>query len=101
MTEDELLEEFTRVTTTPDGITLECLVIDWPHPSRPESEWVAVKMLPAGSTPEKIETARRALLQRRRFFHTCRLCDERKPLGWMMDNGICQSCGTSKLGVVF
>lgn len=101
MNDDELLEAFTRVTPTPDGITLECCVIDWPHPSRPESEWIKVKTLPADSTPEKIETARRALLQRRRFFRTCRLCDERHPLGWMMEDGICQSCGESKLGVVF
>jgi rRNA maturation endonuclease Nob1 len=62
---------------------------------------MAVKTLPAGSTPDTIEIARRALLQRRRFFRTCRLCGERNPLGWMMDDGMCQSCGESKLGVVF
>jgi hypothetical protein len=101
MTDDELRNEFTRVTTAEDGITLECCVITWPHPSQPASEWRVVKTLPAGSTPETLETARRALLQRRRFFRTCRLCDEHQPLGWMMDNGICQSCGSSRLGVVF
>ena len=101
MTDDELLTEFTRVTTTDEGVRLECLVITWPHPSRPESTWVVVKTLPAGATGESLATARRALLQRRRFFRVCRLCHERKPVGWMMGNGICQECGETRLGVEF
>ena len=100
MTDDELLKEFTRVISADEGVTLECCVIAWPHPSRPESEWVVAKTLSAGATVESIANTRRALLQRRRFFRVCRLCAERKPVGWMIDKGICQSC-EEKLGVVF
>ena len=101
MTDDELLAEFTRVSSEADGAVLECLEITWPHPSTPESCWVWVRTLSRGLAPGEIEAARRALLQLPRFFRVCRRCGERHPMGWMMDKDTCQSCAEEKLGVVF
>ncbi len=101
MTDDEVLNEFTRVIAGKAGPMLECLTISWPHPSTPESHWVPVKTLPAGAAPETVESERRDLLQRGRFFRTCAMCGERQPLGWMCDDKVCQSCASAKLGVVF
>ncbi len=101
MDDEELIDEFTRVVVAPEGARLECMLISWPHPSRPESEWVAVKTLPASATAEKIALARRRLLRRRRFFGVCARCHQRKPEGWMHDAVICQSCAERYLDVQY
>jgi hypothetical protein len=101
MTDDDLLADFTRVTTGEAGTTLECMVITWPQPHRPDSHWVPVRTLPSDFTPGEIEAARRALLKLRRYFKVCRLCGERKPDGWMMDKDVCHSCAEEQMGVVF
>lgn len=101
MNNKKLLAEFTRVVETPDGSCLECLVISWPHPSRPSSRWKKVKTLPTGSTAEEIGAAQRLLLQDPRFFNVCKMCHERNPLGWMCQDDVCQACAAGRLDVVF
>ena len=94
------LAEFTRVVETPDGRAIEFNDLQWPSPSRPEAHWVQRIVLRMGATSEEVEDARRSLLQRLDCFRTCTLCAQPNPVGWMLDESVCQSCGTSELGAV-
>lgn len=101
MNNDQLIQQFTRVKATPDGLRVECQVISWPRPSRPSSRWKPVQTLPTGSTAEKIGAAQRLLLQDPRFFNVCTMCHERNPMGWMCQDDVYQACAAGRLGVVF
>ena len=101
MNHDRLIQQFTRVKASPEGLSVECQVISWPHPSRPRSRWVKVETLAAATPEEEILAARLRLLKMPRFFGVCRMCRERKPKGWMHSERVCQSCAEAKLGVVY
>jgi len=97
----EILESFTR--QRPDGtdLVLEVAVISWrAGPHTPETNFVEVCRMAIHTAPEEISRARRALLDRRRFFKVCSMCHERNPVGWMHDAKVCQGCAERHLGVV-
>lgn len=101
MNNDQLIQQFTRVKATPNGLRVECQVISWPHPHRPRSRWVKVETLAATTSAEEIIAARLHLLQVARFFGVCQMCRERQPKGWMHSERVCQSCAEAHLGVLY
>jgi len=67
----------------------------------PETPWEEVKRLPPTTKESEITKQHKQLLQRRRFFRVCTVCNERQPNGWMHDAEICQRCAEKTLGVVY
>lgn len=95
-----LLDDFTRIRIEPDAIVLEIQTLAWDGHT-PETHWEEVKRLPPTTKESEITKQHKQLLQRRRFFRVCTVCNERQPNGCMHDDEICQSCAEKTLGVVY
>lgn len=98
MTDEEIKQQFIRVS--PSGDRLEVLVISWDGHT-PVDAWVNFELLPEGAGRVEIEAATEKALGSKRFFRRCRRCKQLKPLGWMNDSKMCQSCAEQFLGVVY
>jgi len=98
-TDQELLNEFVKVTEYPDVIVIFVGEITWSG-HVPDLNWVPLIALPIGTPASKVQKQAEAVLQRRRYFAVCESCSNRNPLGWMTDLVTCQSC-SERLGVVF
>ena len=98
--DQEILEEFTRVTFEADRICLEVCDVTWNGPAEPVSTWMTVKVLPPNLDRSVLLRLRKELLKRQRFFKTFDLCGQRNPSGWMDSSHSCQSCAERCLGVV-
>ena len=101
MTDAELLEEFTDVQKRPDGIAIRVCKITWASPSEPKTEWLTAAILPANATKADVVKARQDSLENKTYFAVCTECRARKPIGWMEDDNICQSCAQQNHGVVY
>jgi hypothetical protein len=97
----EVLAEFTRARADGDAIAVEVCEISWPTPHTPELKWTEILRVRGEITEKEILKQRARLLQRRHFFKVCKTCGERKPVGWMHDQSMCQGCASQQLGVVY
>jgi len=102
-TDADLIRHAIRTVQDADGdrIIIEAQVVHWPHPHRPELEWVQAAELPADASEADIVAAVIKVLRRRRFFKICRECGERTLSGSMYDRVTCHTCAETKYGVVY
>ncbi len=100
MTNHELRKEFIRIETTQNEVQILVHEIRWHGPHTPIHTWAVGKSLPATASEAEVEKATAAILQDHRYFRTCLECGERKPLGWMNDERICQGCAVANHGIV-
>lgn len=102
MNDANLIADFIRTVPAHDGGTVvEVCTISWPLPYDPQSTWVAVSVLPAGSSQKGVERAMAKVLRDKRYFRVCQECEERNPVGWMHNTKICQSCAEKHHGVCY
>ena len=101
MTIRELVDEFTDARPTVSGIAIRVRRISWPLPYEPRSRWCRVKLLPADADETTVMDARRSVLLDARHFAVCGECRQRRPVGWMSDARLCQSCAERNHGVVY
>jgi hypothetical protein len=99
MTDNELLQEFVRVTKYPDVIVIFVGEIRW-RGHEPDLSWIPLLALPVDASPDKVHKANLSVLTRKRYFAVCQECNEKKPSGWMLGADECQSCA-EKRGVRF
>ena len=99
MNDRELLEEFIRVERDADQVRIMVCKIHWDGPYTPVSTWVIGMELPATATETKVNSATASILEDVRYFRVCRECEQRKPVGWMHDDRICQGCAEANHGV--
>ena len=53
------------------------------------------------SSEVEIEKATARILEDDGYFQVCNECGERKPLGWMLNESLCQECAQANHGVVY
>jgi hypothetical protein len=97
----ELLKEFIRVERTESRVRIRIRKIHWDGPGTPVSTWEIAKSLSGTASASAIEKATAGILQDHRYFLTCDECGGRKPVGWMLNESICQGCAETNHGVVF
>ena len=100
MNDRELRREFVRVERTEERVQILVREIRWDGPYTPISTWAIARTLPAIPSESEIENAVARILEDDRYFQVCNECGERKPLGWMHDESICQGCAEANHGVV-
>ena len=101
MTDRELLKEFIRIEKTGKEVQILVRKIRWEGPHTPIHKWVVGKSLPDTTSESEIENAVARIVEDPRYFLTCHECGERKPHGWMLNEGLCQECAQTKHGVVY
>ena len=100
MNDRELLDEFVRVERDADQVRIMVREIHWDGPHTPVSTWVLGQELPVTATETEVNSATLSILDDARYFRPCRECEQRKPVGWMHDDRICQGCAEANHGVV-
>jgi len=55
--------------------------------------------LPLGADQADTDQAVIKVLRRRKYFKVCKECGERKPVGLMWEENICQGCGERNHGL--
>lgn len=98
MTPEDLIQEYTQVTATPDAIELWVMRVEW-HGQEPQSTWHLIKRLPVETLPEEIQRQQYTLLKRKRYFATCQTCRHLLSTGHM-NRQTCHSC-MAKQGIIF
>ena len=101
MNDRELRKEFIRIEKKQNEVQILVHEIRWQGPYTPIHAWVVGKSLPATASEVEIEKATAGILEDHGYFRTCLECGERKPLGWMNDERICQHCAQANYGVVY
>jgi hypothetical protein len=101
MTDRELRKEFIRIEKTQNEIQIFAREIRWDGPHTPIHTWAVGKSLPDTASETEIENATVSILRDDRYFRTCLECGERKPLGWMLNESLCQECAQANHGVVY
>lgn len=101
MNDKELIQEF--ITTIRNNDFTEIIVkeIYWPNPHTPESKLTIAKTLMGNLTKAEIDEEIVKIINNKKYFGQCKMCDERNPNGWMHDDKICQSCSEEHLGVTY
>ena len=100
MNDTELLKEFIRIEKTQNEVQIRVHEIRWQGPHTPIHTWAVGKSLPATAAKSEIENAAARILENPRYFRTCAECGQRKPLGWMQKDRICQECAVVNHGAV-
>ena len=101
MTDSELLREFIRVKKTEKEVQILVHEIRWDEPSTPIHTWEVAKTLPGTASKSTIDREVAGLLEDPCYFRTCFECGERKPVGWMSGDIMCQECAQTNHGVVY
>ena len=101
MNDTELIKDFIRVEKTQNEVQILVHEIRWDGPHTPIHTWAVAKSLPAAASEADVEKATARILEDPRYFLTCHECGERKPLGWMLGDCICQECAQTHHGVVY
>jgi hypothetical protein len=101
MNDRELRKEFIRVERSEEKVEIFVREIRWEGPHTPISTWVIFTSLPATASEAEIEEATVGILEDDGYFQVCNECDERKPLGWMLNESHCQECAQANHGVVY
>ncbi|HEY1081971.1 MAG TPA: hypothetical protein VGE29_06905 [Prosthecobacter sp.] len=93
MTENDIVEKYTRIVKTTLGQWVQAMVVKEPLSKAPVITWKGIgRMLPVRALPENVEQARRAVLKDRRFFRQCEQCGEIRPVSLIQDSGVCVDC---------
>ena len=100
MNNRELREEFIRVERTVTAVQILVHEIRWEGSHTPIHTWAAAERLPNTASEAEIENAAARILENPRYFRTCAECGQRKPLGWMQSDWICQECAVANHGIV-
>ena len=100
MTDIELREEFIRIEKTQGGIQILVREIRWEGPHTPISTWAIARTLPATASESEIENIVACVVGDRGYFRACLECGEKKPIGWMHNERICQGCAEANHGIV-
>jgi len=101
MNDRELREEFVRVERTEKEVQILIREIRWEGPHTPIHTWAVGKTLLATASEAEIENATASILEDHRYFRDCDECGERKPVGWMLNESLCQECAQANHGVVY
>ena len=101
MTDRELRKEFIRIEKTPNEVQIFVREIRWEGPHTPSHTWAVGKRLPATASDAEIEEATVRILEDDGYFRVCNECGERKPVGWMLNERLCQECAQANHGVVY
>jgi hypothetical protein len=101
MNDKEIVAEFIKAKQDSDGIRILVCQISWPHPHKPVSSWKVALVLPQTSSPEEVNCKILEILENKQYFQVCQECGKRKPLGWMHDDDICQSCAEKNHGIIY
>ncbi len=101
MTDRELRKEFIRVERSEEKVQILVHEIRWDGPHTPVHTWAAGKILPATASEADVEKATARILEDDSYFQVCNECGERKPLGWMLNESLCQECAQANHGVVY
>ena len=99
MDDRELLKEFIRIERTENSVQILVHEIRW-QGHTPIHTWAVSENLPNTASEAEIENAAARILENPRYFRTCAECGQRKPLGWMQNDRICQECAVVKHGVI-
>ncbi len=100
MNDRELRKEFVRVERTEKKVQILVHKIRWDGPHTPIHTWAVAESLPNTASEAAIKNAAARILENPRYFRTCTECGQRKPLGWMQNDRICQECAVVNHGVV-
>ena len=100
MTDRELRKEFIRIEKTQNEVQILVHEIRWEGPYTPIHTWAVGRSLPASASESEIENATVGILRDPRYFRSCLECGDRKPVGWMHHERICQGCAEANHGVV-
>lgn len=101
MADSEFVEEFFRIERETQETRILVRMISWDGPYTPVSKWVPGLTLSDDASATDVDEAISTLLQDPKFFCLCEECSERKPVGWMHDERICQGCASRNHGVVY
>ena len=101
MTDRELRKEFVRVERSEEKVEIFVREIRWEGPHTPIHTWAVGKRLPATASEADVEKATARILEDDGYFRVCDECGERKPLGWMLNESLCQECARANHGVVY
>ncbi|MDC8787107.1 hypothetical protein [Roseateles koreensis] len=97
--DQELIDEFVRVSEYPDVIVIFVGDITWSG-HEPSMKWVPLVALSPDTPPHKVQQQAASVIQRKRYFAVCKECSQRNPVGWMSSVTLCQSCAEEQ-GAVF
>jgi hypothetical protein len=101
MADSELIEDFFRTERDVEATRILVRTISWHGPHTPVSRWVKGATLSCEAAAPDVEKAVQALLRNPKFFAVCGECSERKPVGYMHDEIMCQGCASRNHGVVY
>ena len=101
MTDRELRKEFIRIEKTQNEVQILVHEIRWDGPHTPIHTWAVGKSLLATASETEIEEATARILEDDGYFQVCNECGERKPLGWMLNESLCQGCAVANHGIVY
>lgn len=101
MNDKEIISKFIQLKQKNDGLHILVCGISWPHPHEPVSSWTVASVLPQTSSSQEVDSKIQETLGNKQYFQICQECVERKPRGWMHNDGICQSCAERNHGVVY
>ncbi len=102
MNEPEPACECVRVERAADHIRVFVATITWPDgPANPQLRWALFRELDSVAGDSELQAAVGEAIASPSYFATCQECGQRKPLGWMYDDRICQSCAERIHGVVY
>ena len=101
-TDKELINYFTRVRETDDGLfVFEVAGVNWPHPHEPELYWMPFRTWKRQPSPERVSAAAQKAVNTSRFFSTCRNCGEKCNRGHMMEKDLCYGCASELYGIIY
>jgi len=101
MNDEEVIANFIRIKRTETAVKVYVRQIYWNGPHRPIAVWTLASELDSNSNDVDIDRVVHTILSDRRYFRVCVECKKRKPVGWMHDDRICQSCAEKNHGVVY
>lgn len=81
MKEDDLIRAFTRVRATALRIFVEVRMVDAEQAGYLAERWTLAATLPPNSPPIDVDRALLRVLADYRYFRTCEICEERRPVG--------------------
>jgi len=101
VSDQDLMNELTRVARYEDRIAIQVAWITWPHPHESKTHWHTVRNFKVTENIASINESRKSIINNNNYFCVCSECNERNPRGWMLDDRICQSCAEKNHGINF
>jgi|AP86_3_1055499.scaffolds.fasta_scaffold63399_2 hypothetical protein len=101
MTDEEVIQEFIKVYKDVDQVRFYVRMIDWEGPHTPTTTIVNVSTFDGEMDEAAVRAEVLRISRNRKYFRRCKECSELKPVGWMHDSKICQSCAERNHDVVY